>query len=354
MKKIITITALWVLWGFSLGTFVLLGPVRKTVDYARANNWSGTQENITVFVFIAILILASFVLAYFSSKTIQSAKASNGKRTALIAVPILAAIIAVSLFLNPRLINNDEETAIDAGFTIGPYPTKEKLKKLKSEGYTNIISLLHPAVVPFEPKLLSEEKENTEDAGIRLINIPLLPWISDNELAIDSLRRLIHQLKGRTYVHCYLGKDRVNVAKQIILQESKKQIADEREQHNARSLDSIPSFERGNIYKLSQNLYLTPMPTKEEYFGYIIAAGYKQVISLNDFNDPESRLLLEEEKKWLAPYKISLKAFNINSASDAKIKLIVDSVKLYKQPMVIHAFRSDQPESQLFMKLYKD
>jgi len=40
----------------------------------------------------------------------------------------------------------------------GPYPTYEELRKLQDDGYTAVVSLLHPAVVPFEPKLISDER----------------------------------------------------------------------------------------------------------------------------------------------------------------------------------------------------
>lgn len=353
MKKLITITVLWFLWGFSLGTFILLGPLRTAVDYARANNWPGWQENLIVFAFIALLIVVSFGIAYFSSNIINS-EAAKGKKAALIVVPFITVIISISLFFNPDLINKkDQEIKISDGFTTGPYPTKEKLIELHAQGYTTIISLLHPAVVPFEPKLLAEEQANAEKVGIKVISIPLLPWITDNEEAIASLRKLVRNAKGRYYVHCYLGRDRVNVAKLVILQESKHQIVDEQKQKPL-SLDSIASFEQGAIYKLAGNTYLTPMPTKEEYFGYIIAAGYKNVITLIDLSDPESKESIQKEEKWLAPYKIALKVFDIrNSISETNMKLIVDSVRTIKQPMVIHVFRSDSKESKLFMKLYK-
>ena len=350
MKKFITITAIWLLWGFSLGTFILLGPVRMTVDYARENNWSKGQESALVFAYIAILIVVSFTLAYFSNKYIQNHKNPNGVKGLFIGLPVITTILAVMLFLNPSLINNDkEDNEISNGFTIGPYPDEAKLEELKSEGYTTIISLLHPAVVPFEPKLLAEEKVNTKAVGIKLVNIPLLPWITDNEEAIDSLRRLVHNAKGKYYIHCYLGRDRVNVVKEIILQESNLNVEG---LSKSRSLDSIETFERGPIYRLTNSVYIIPMPTKEEYFGYIVAAGFKHVIALKDLKNPGVQESINEEKRWLAPYKIPLKVFDINAITEPKMKAIADSVKQLKGAMVIHAFKSEEYESQLFKRIY--
>ncbi|MBC8051531.1 MAG: hypothetical protein H7Y13_00540 [Sphingobacteriaceae bacterium] len=351
MKKTVTILALWLFWGFALGTFILLGPVRKTVDYGREHQWSGQQENLVVFGFMSLLVILSFTIALFSSKYILSGS-SKVKKGSLIAIPLLAAAFSLSLLLNPKYVNSKEQDRLSEGFTIGPYPTEEKLEELKDEGYTTVISLLHPAIVPFEPKLLSEERENTAKAGIKLINIPLLPWISDNEESIKMLRDLVKNAKGKYYVHCYLGKDRVNVAKQIILQESKKPINEL--QTFARSLDSIQTFERGEVFKLEDKAFFTPMPTKEEYLSYIIAAGYKQVVALKNLNEPGVQEGINEELGWLMAYKINFKVFNTgDNISEERMKKIADSIKAMPKPLVVHTFRSDQPEAELFLRLYK-
>ncbi len=350
MKKTFTIIALWLFWGFALGTLILLGPVRKTVEYARENHWSEQKESLIVIGFMVLLVIISFAIAFVSSRYILSG-ANKIQKGSLIAIPVLAAVFSLSLLLNPKYVNGKEQSKVAEGFSIGPYPTAERMAELKDEGYTGVISLLHPAVVPFEPKLLAEEKENAATADIKFYNIPLLPWISENEESIENLRKLIRGAKGKYYVHCYLGKDRVNVAKLIILQESKKKI--EGAETQARSLDSIPAFERGKIYKLGENTFFTPMPTKEEYFGYIIAAGYKQIVSLQNLDEPGSGEGIKEEQQWLAPYKIAFKVFNTGaSISEAEMSKVVDSVKLLPKPIVIHTFKSEQPEAQLFLKLY--
>ena len=133
-------------------------------------------------------------------------------------------MVAVYIFLQPNLINGKNVstiTDVNTIFSVGPYPELDKMYALKGMDYTSIISLLHPAVVPFEPVLLEKERKNAKEAGLEFINIPLLPWISDNNNSIDSLRRFVRNARGKYYVHCYLGVDRIAAASRIITQEGK-------------------------------------------------------------------------------------------------------------------------------------
>ena len=167
-------------------------------------------------------------------------------------------------------------------FTFGSYPSKEELMQLKEEGYETIITLLHPAVTPFEPVLLKEEEKLCKEAGIKLLSIPMLPWISENEEAIEKIKQIALKPTGKYYVHCYLGKDRVNVVKRLITSFSENKQVKFNDKENARSLDNLKMMERGPVSKLGIGIYYSPYPTDEEYMGYVIAAGVQQVISLMD------------------------------------------------------------------------
>ena len=355
MKKWGLLLVLWGCWGFALGTVLLLGPVRKTVDYARSQNWSETQEKLVVLCFILALAVVSFLLARWSSKTLMSADKPRSAKLTHGAVPILAAFAALFVLMNPSLVNADTstQTNLSTQFTIGPYPDEEKIDQLEDGGFTAIVSLLHPAVVPFEPKLLSEEREIAKKNGLEMISIPMLPWVSDNTASIDSFRKFIRTAKGKYYIHCYLGKDRVNVARRMIEQENATALNFEKSLGH-RSIDSIKQFERGTIYKLAEQVYLSPMPTKEEYIGYVIATDFKQVVSLSDPAEPEARTSNANEAKLLASYQVDYKVFNVPAnASEQRIQQIIDSVKHLPKPVLVHSFKTDQPIAQIFLKLYK-
>jgi len=353
MKKNVLLLFSWLCWGFALGTFILLFPLRKTVDFARGHNWAEVTENLLVFFYIVLLAVVSYLLARFTTSRTLHGNTSKGGKALHISVPVVAAIIALFVMLNPAWNNTGtKEAELNTQFTIGPYPTEDKIHELKKAGYTAIISLLHPAVVPFEPKLLGEETTYANRQKLELISIPMLPWISENEEAINKLRTIVRQAKGKYYIHCYLGKDRVNVARRIIEQESSNKIVLEQGLKH-RSIDDIEAFERGKIYKLAPEVYFTPFPTDEEYFGYIVATDFKQVVALSDLSDGQAVARTDKEKESLQNYNIAYKRYDVNERTgEERLKAIADSVKDMGKPLLIHTFRSDQPIAQLFMKVY--
>lgn len=220
---------------------------------------------------------------------------------------------------------------------------------LKNNGYTTIISLLHPAVVPFEPSLMEKEKKNAAEAGLKLINIPLLPWISDNKEAIDSLRRLINTGTGKYYIHCYLGRDRTGAVTRIIKQENHTYTESGEKKHNNEMIKH--GLERGQVVELEKDVYLAPMPTKEEYLRVIM--NFQQIASLSNMVDDEVKMQVNEEEKWLQTFKIPYKIFNVNEATSPKeMQLIVKQAKMLPKPLFIHGFFPTDKQMVLFKSLY--
>lgn len=359
MKKFFTVTLLWLCWGFTLGTIILLGPLRWTVDFGRDKAWSQNMESSTVFLYIAVLLIVSFIIALISANMML------GKRKGFIKffiglIPAAGAAFCLYIFMNPAFINKNmsdsvavtKENDISTTFTMGPYPEPDKIKELKDRGYVAIVSLLHPAVIPFEPKLLEEEKFYCQQHGLQLVHIPFLPWISDNEASVNQLRELARNAKGKYYIHCYLGKDRANVAKRIIEQENA-EANKEGFSTEVRSLDTLAKFERGRIIKLEDKVYLTPLPSKEEYFGYVVAAGFQQVTALLDLSSPAIKAVEASEQKNFDLYKIPYRSFNTAGITKEQMSTIVQTIKSMPKPLLIYTYDAGNKEAKLFEELYK-
>ncbi len=352
--KAIGFALLWIANGFSLGTLTLLGPVRWLTTWARKNNWGQQKEDLLINLIILIFVIISFLISLWIMKRITKSSSSLLKILIYIICYCFAGV-ALFLLANPEILNagNDIESSVgESQFTLGAYPTEEELVKLKDKGFTTIICLLHPAIVPLEPILIEKEKKAVEDIGMEFINIPMLPWISDNEDAILKIKSLTKKKNEKYYMHCYLGKDRVNVMRRIILKENIK--IKETAPKSNRTLDDIASFERGKIYVLRKSsIYFTPFPTDEEFFSFIVGGDIKEVVSLLNPDNHEDLILINKEKDILKKYKITFKLLTVtDKTSDTKIKEYINLANSLPKPLLIHNVKTDDPVSQNFINLY--
>ena len=350
-KGYVFLSFIWLFTGFALGALILLWPLRIWVNYARDNNYSNTTETVSVIILIALLIIVSFRI----SLTLFQWHITNKKTiiTVLsVTLPLIGSASALYLFMNPDIVNKDTiRVSVTERFTIGPYPTEEKIKELKKEGYTAVISLLHPAIVPFEPELLKQEETLLKKYDMQLIKAPMLPWIAENSTSVKIIEDVVKNGKGKYYIHCYLGKDRVNVAKNIILHLSGS--VSNQKVESSRTFEGMRSFERGNIYKIDDACYMSPYPTDEEFLAFFLAGHIKTVVNLMDSNIAENKSWIGKERNALQPYGIIFKNVTVNVANTPEeIENIVDTILLLPKPMVVHHWNTTCPESKLFRKFY--
>ena len=355
-KNILILLLFWLMNGYVLGTALLMGPVRWIVDYSKTQNWSQSAEDIIIKIVIVLLIILSFILSFFMTRSFLRSE-SIFKRIILFSFPLIFSAGAVWLWMNPRLIQNENSVSESISkngseFVFGSFPEEAKIKLLKERNFTAIISLMHEAVVPFEPKLIEEEKESCKNVGINLINIPMLPWISENEEGLNRLKELALNKPGKYYVHCYLGKDRVNIAKRII--ETSNQTAAINSELKTRSIEDLEEFERGAIIKLEKDVYLTPFPTDDEFMGYILNGSFKNVISLLDPKDSEDLVLINKEKNFFETFKIPFENYPIRPKSINKKDLKAEIEKIMKmdRPILIHSFKTNSMQAEIFISAY--
>lgn len=355
-KNILLLLFFWLMIGYPLGTVTLIWPVRWVTNYAIEQNWTQSTQDLIVKVIIGILVILSFLFALMATRRFINME-RGFRKVFYIFFFIVVSGFCVWLWTNPKLIQSDTRTTSIVGsnnteFVFGPYPDEYDLQRLKDSNYTAVISLLHEAVVPFEPKLLNDEKENCEEVGIQLINIPMLPWISENESALKKLEDFALNNKGKFYLHCYLGKDRVNLAKRII--ETANAEIKIKSQLQARSITDLSKFERGEIIKLDENVYVTPYPTDDEFLGYVLNGSFKNIISLFDPKNPKDTLWTNKEKKLCQTFKIPLQFFPFDEPRPAKKKLesLTKLALESEHPLLIHGYASDSPQVKSFVEYY--
>ncbi|MBI2193768.1 MAG: hypothetical protein HYU36_17470 [Planctomycetes bacterium] len=345
----------WLMLGFAAGTIVLLGPVRWVTETARARDLSPKTENLLVILIIVLYVAATAAASALLARYERRAR-SRSVTAVLLVLVTLPAAAALWLWMHPALLVNIQNIpdAPKEQFTFGPYPaTDSDLQLLKQRGYTAVISLLHPAVVPFEPQLIAEEKERTEKVKLPLIHVPMLPWVSQNQEALDTLGRLMLDTQARYYVHCYLGKDRIRVVRRFIESHGFKSKLATPEQH--RLLTDGLAWERGQVVQLDEGLFLTPYPTDEEYFGYVLAGSVQHVVSLLDVKNPENEPWIQKEQALAKTYSLSWSSIPLSLSPFDPAQAIEAAQKV--RPMarltVVHAFRDDSPEAAAFRIAYQ-
>ncbi|MHB0995730.1 MAG: protein-tyrosine phosphatase family protein [Elusimicrobiales bacterium] len=343
--------------GFFLGTLTLTGPVRWATTYARKAGWGETPEKLMVFAFIAALGVLSLLLARRLTAATEAA-AGKAARYGLPALSLFFFLGAVAAWMNPKLMidtgmKTTTESASWSEFVFGPYPEKDRLAGLKAEGYTAVISLLSQAVVPFEPVLLAREQGAAKEIGIEIIHIPMLPWVSSNDHVKARLKEIERRGPGKYYVHCYLGKDRVNVFRTMLSSASGGARVRSLAPANVRTLNDINKLERGAITVLRKDVFFTPYPTDEEYFGYILNGTVKSVASLLNPDNPDDLPWIKKEEAIAAKYGLKIVNYPWKKLDAAGRAKALREIRALERPVVIHAFLAHTADSIGFIAAYR-
>src|SRR3981081_2947245 len=220
---------MWLLVGLVLGTAVLVGPVRVIPEGMGRAGWEQSSQDHVLIVVILLYLVFSLLLTRWIVGIMFRARNRN-TRWAIAAVFTLLAAGTAWEWSNPAKLltgiagggeGGTYNRAGGAEFIFGAYPDDAKLEALKKAGVTAIISLQHPGVV-IEREGISAERDPTKKLNLQFIQAPMLPWVSDNEESLQKLREIARTGKGKYFVHCGLGRDRVNVAKRVIEAEGNK------------------------------------------------------------------------------------------------------------------------------------
>ncbi|HJV78989.1 MAG TPA: hypothetical protein VJ602_11450 [Paludibacter sp.] len=350
---------------FPLGLYTLLaGPSKWVIEVALRNSWTEYHEKIVQRSVILGVILFSIFLAIVLRKLFLSGRPII-RYSILLFFSVLFLISIYIFSFKPHFFislsggshsNLVQTTLSDSGanieFVLGAYPDLKELRRLKQVGYTGVVSLLDEMVVPAEPNLIREENENAQKVGIQLIHIPMMPWVSRNNESISKIQKLAREGHGKYFVHCYLGRDRVNVFRKIVRDIGVKSKSLQKDL--VRHIEDLRTFERGPYTKLDKNIYLTPFPTDDEFFGYIVNGQISSVVSILDPKSPDDKVWILREKKILSPYGVNYISLPILDEKDAKaIRVLIDSLPKIKQPIIIHKYSSSDPLYKVLVKKLK-
>lgn len=339
-----TFCYVWLVLGFFSGTLLLVGPVRWITTYFRSGGYrQGTEDAVMIGV-IVLFVLLSALLAWLVVR--QMNRCST--RKARLSYPVLLTIgaaLCLYAWTNPAIMASAAGGvggAVKAGgaeFVFGPYPDRNRLKQLKDEGYTAVVSLQHPAVLPFEPPGIAEETRAAQEIGLAFIHAPMLPWISANDASLQKIRRLAHEGRGRYYVHCGLGRDRANVVKKMLEREGAAVAAGEgymeARTFATRIAEGNKPMERGQAKQLAGDIFLIPYPNKHEMFGNMLSGQVAHVLMLLDESDPRQQPWIAEGRARFTEFHVPHSLERLSPHDQSRARALVRMMQQLPRPLVV-------------------
>ncbi|MDQ3070135.1 MAG: hypothetical protein M3R55_10460 [Acidobacteriota bacterium] len=346
-----TFAYIWLMLGFATGTILLVGPVRWITSYLRDGNFSQSTENAVMMGVILLFVAVSALLAWMVVRQMRR----MGTRRARLAFPaVLTIAAAFSLYgwTNPAImasaaggVGGTVTVGGGAEFVFGPYPDRPRLQKLKDDGFTAVVSLQHPAVLPFEPPGIAEETRATGEIGLTFIHAPMLPWISANDASLEKIRGIAKEGKGRYYVHCGLGRDRANVVKRMLEREGVDVAQGEgfkaARTFGLRFAEGNKPMERGLIAPLDEDVFLVPFPNKHEMFGNMLSGQVAHVLLVLDDANAEEREWIAEARSRFGEFDVPYSLETLQAGDGARAADLVRKAASLPRPLVIVVSRTE-------------
>ena len=303
----------WFTIGLFTGTLVLVLAVRGIVDVLQRLGWGQSAQNRLLIGVIILFVAGSFMLARRVVRALYRL-APNTRLVALVALAV-PAVMSMYAWSNPAKFlagfagTEGSTLSMKNGptFLFGSYPDEDRLKTLKQQGVTSVVSLQSPAVF-VEISGINAERDATARAGLKFIEAPMLPWVSDNTESLEKIRQLALHGTGTYYVHCGLGRDRVNIVKRVIEalepQSGAKVTASVGLKAAAGFERRTEPFERGMPMKVRDGAWVVPYLNEAEFYGFILQGQPGHLVLVLDPSNPEQRGWMADAEKKMKQYEV--------------------------------------------------
>lgn len=335
----------WLTIGLFTGTLVLVLAVRGILDVLERLDWGQSAQNRLLIGVIVLFVGLSFMLARRTVRFLYR-RTPTTRRLLLVGLAVPAAM-SMYAWSNPaRFLSSFAGTvgssyAMKNGptFMFGSYPDEDRLKELKKQGVTAVVSLQSPAVL-VEISGISEERGAAAREGLNFIEAPMLPWVSDNTESLEKIKQLALHGKGTYYVHCGLGRDRVNIAKRVIEAlepQSSAHVASSNDIKAAAGFERrTERFERGMPMKVKDGFWVVPYLNEAEFYGFILQGQPGHLVVVFDPANPEQRGWIAEAEKKMKQYAVSYTSMPYPaSTGDTSTKAIVAKLRSLTGPVTV-------------------
>jgi hypothetical protein len=332
----------WLVVGFVLGTLVLLFPVRWLTTWLQSRGASQGTQNLLVMLLVAVYVAASLVIAVRVNRYICN-HPRRRTRWAVVGLATMVAAVTAWSWRNPgRMLSSmaggggitSVQTKTGAIFEFGSYPDSSRLAELKRQGVTSIISLQDPGVV-VERETIEAEAKIAAALGLQLVQAPMIPWFSENTASLDKIRAIALTGNGHYYVHCGLGRDRVNIARKAIADAGAVTVAT-KDLHEALGFEGRTwNFDKGSLLSIAPGVWVVPFPLPEEMMGCFFEGKPGRVIALLDSASAPQDSLLREIHRLFPKYGVPVTYMSARKPGEAAAV-----AREMQRPVTIIAYRT--------------
>ena len=331
-----------------LGSFGFTGGVLFLLFFLvpfeqRLQDRGSSQEMINVLLTILTVV---WVIVGFLATYLYSFLFLQRRKDLPVGVGILSFTLVASFGTFYFLLDTDLMAAVgqlgegsveNEQLTFGPYPDARRLEKLEDEGYEGVITLLNPSI-PFENVLLEQELQQGEETGIEIYSYPMLPWVSENEESLAAISELVAGSESRYYIHCYLGKHRVELVRRELAGATEDTVTVEEEPLKS-------SLERGRLSAFDQErIVLGPYPTDEEWVDAVLRRNVEEVVSTLDPTNPEDASLIENEREIAESNGLNFTKMPLDpeSPDPTAVREIAEYVEGLDNKVYVHEFSTSE------------
>ena len=335
----------WFTIGLFTGTLVLVLAVRGILDVLQRLGWEQSAQNRLLVGVIVLFIAVSFLLARRVVRFLYR-QTTTTRRLLLVGLAVPAAL-SMYAWSNPTRFLASFAGTVGSSFSMkngptfmfGSYPDEDRLRELKKQGVTSVVSLQSPAVL-VEISGIREERGAAAREGLAFIEAPMLPWVSDNTESLEKIKQLALHGKGTYYVHCGLGRDRVNIAKRVIEAlepQSSAHVASSNDIKSAAGFERrTEMFERGMPMKVKEGFWVIPYLNEAEFYGFILQGQPGHLVVILDPTNPEQRGWLANAEKKMKQYAVAYSTMPYPAtARDTSTKAILAKLRSFTGPITV-------------------
>ena len=262
-----------------------------------------------------LVILAYVILSWFITRALQRRMVASRNPAVRFGVPVVATALAVTTFWlwsNPGGLFASLAGATSSRLSMGSgavwefgrYPDYETLERFKRE---ELHGSYHSRTSR-RPGGATRHRERASNGapGRHQAHRSADAAVGEQQSGVTRSHPVnrSNRHRGRYYVHCGLGRDRVNLVKHMLEGLGARTVGTEGYLEGNFFDTRIPNFERGQLGTFGGDKWLVPYPDAHEMLGNVLQGKTAHMILALDTTDVQQRKWADEARTTFKEYGI--------------------------------------------------